>query len=271
METAPAGGGLGFWWLWLVLIIAIIWFAGWGWGGYGGWWWGRRGVAPVTNNANASPTGVNANATINGNAAVAPTGDGVAILNATNKREFVGQHVDIRDVYVQKKINDRALWIGNTGGNNGNQAGNNAGASGPGNGAGVKGTTNGSANPNATTGPGGLGANTGNAANNGTSGTERAAAVEVPTLVLLTGANNTAANNDNNAKGQTPSTSVNGSLKDVNQGELVNVVGTVEKAPAANVAEKDFGISRDAARQLEHDGAYIRATEVTTAPPGNQK
>lgn len=279
IATEPARGGFGGWWLWIILIIAIIWFAGWGWGGYGGWWWGRRGVAPVTNNANVSPTGVTPNGTHASGAAAAPSGEGVAILSAADKRQYIGQRVDLRDVPVQNKINDRALWIGNTNANG--NAGTNGANNGIATGAGVKGTNGAAPNPNATVGPGGVGINAGNTTNNGTNakpGAESSARSEVPTLVVFTstanagqttGGTHGAKNKANAENGDTANNSMNGSLKDVNEGALVNVIGTVEKAPSANVAEKEWGLSHDAARQLERDGAYVRATQVTTATPAN--
>jgi hypothetical protein len=78
----------------LLIIIAAIWFAGWGWGGYGGWWWGRPRTIVVQQ----------------GN--VQPTGEGVAVLNAADKQPFVGQAFSIRNVRVAKKVNDQAFWIG---------------------------------------------------------------------------------------------------------------------------------------------------------------
>lgn len=39
------GAGIGYGWIWIwiaIIIIIVIWFGGFGWGGYGGWWWGRR-------------------------------------------------------------------------------------------------------------------------------------------------------------------------------------------------------------------------------------
>src|SRR6185312_2411970 len=38
------GARVGYGWIWIwiaIIIILVIWFGGFGWGGYGGWWWGR--------------------------------------------------------------------------------------------------------------------------------------------------------------------------------------------------------------------------------------
>jgi hypothetical protein len=257
IETDPGvtGGGFGWWWLWLLIIIAIIWFAGWGWGGYGGWWWGRRapatGVYAPVNGSGANGTATNANGNgANGAAAAIPTGEGVAILNATNKSQFIGQKVDIRDVRVNNKINDHALWIGNNNSNGNGNAGNGNGNAGNAGAAGNNQTANGST---------------------GTTENRSAAMVEVPTLVLLSGATGHNDNSGNHNANQTPGNTVNGNLKNVNSGELVNVTGTVEKAPSEAVAKKEFGLDNDAAKRLERDGAYIRASQIMTAAPAQQQ
>ena len=41
--SGNSAGWFAWWWVWLVVILCAIWFAGWGWGGYGGWWRGNRG------------------------------------------------------------------------------------------------------------------------------------------------------------------------------------------------------------------------------------
>ena len=49
--------GRSWFWIWIVLFIAaIIWFAGWGFGGYGGWWWGRAHGPTVTQPSNPGGT-----------------------------------------------------------------------------------------------------------------------------------------------------------------------------------------------------------------------
>ena len=62
VENRPAEepvrrGGRSWFWIWIVLFIAaIIWFAGWGFGGYGGWWWGRTHGPTVTQPTNPGGT-----------------------------------------------------------------------------------------------------------------------------------------------------------------------------------------------------------------------
>jgi hypothetical protein len=51
------------------------------------------------------------------------------------------------------------------------------------------------------------------------------------------------------------------------QNSEVNVSGTVEKAPAANRAEKDWGLSGGDAQQVEKDGVYISANQVQPLQP----
>lgn len=76
------GGSRSFFWLWVVLFIAaIIWFCGWGWGGYGGWWWGRTPAvyqpASRTGTGAGTATGTGtASGAANGTAPAAPHGTG---------------------------------------------------------------------------------------------------------------------------------------------------------------------------------------------------
>lgn len=107
------GGGAGWIWIWIwiiIIIILVVWFGGWGWGGYGGWWWGNRNVRvvqPLNGNGN------NAGAINNGaGAEPLPTGNGVAVLNATDKTPFVGKPFSVSNVPVQNKVNDHVLWVG---------------------------------------------------------------------------------------------------------------------------------------------------------------
>ena len=161
------GARVGYGWIWIwiaIIIILVIWFGGFGWGGYGGWWWGRR------------------NAQIVEPAITTLNGSGVAVLNATNKQPFVGRPFNVRNVPVQSVINDHVFWIG-----------------------------------------------TGNAA---------------PMLVVLQGANNTAAN------------------ANIAQGDTINVIGTVQKAPTAAIAKQQWSLNDDQANRLQQQGAYIQASEV---------
>lgn len=68
-----------------------------------------------------------------------------------------------------------------------------------------------------------------------------------PMLVVLEGANNTTAN------------------ANIAQGDHINIVGTVEKAPPAAQAKQQWSLNDDQARQLEQQGAYIQASEVEAA------
>lgn len=74
-----------------------------------------------------------------------------------------------------------------------------------------------------------------------------------PMLVVLTGNNNTTAN------------------ANITQGSRININGTVEKAPPAAQAEQQWSLSDDDANQLEQQGAYIQATEVTSAQLASQQ
>lgn len=52
---------------------------------------------------------------------------------------------------------------------------------------------------------------------------------------------------------------------DIHAGDLVNVTGTVEKAPPAAEAKSQWRLSQNDLNRLEQEGAYIQATEVTNA------
>lgn len=68
-------------------------------------------------------------------------------------------------------------------------------------------------------------------------------------LVVLTGANDTVTN------------------ANIAQGDRVNVIGTVQKAPAAAQATRQWSLTSDDTSRLEQQGAYIQATEVVSGQP----
>ena len=85
--------GRSLFWIWIVLfIVAIIWFAGWGLGGYGGWWWGRTHGPTITQPANrgtgaggtepGAPAGGNGTATPNHGTATTGGGNGTSAPGA---------------------------------------------------------------------------------------------------------------------------------------------------------------------------------------------
>lgn len=81
MDPAPVRqGGRGWFWIWIVLFIAaIVWFCGWGWGGYGGWWWGRsHGAVVQPAPAGTLGTGTGQTTGNNGTANTAPAKNGNA-------------------------------------------------------------------------------------------------------------------------------------------------------------------------------------------------
>lgn len=67
-------------------------------------------------------------------------------------------------------------------------------------------------------------------------------------LVILSG-NNAAANTD------------------IAQGNRVNVVGTIQKAPEAARASQQWDLSQDDVNHLEQQGAYVQATDVQSPQP----
>lgn len=50
-------------------------------------------------------------------------------------------------------------------------------------------------------------------------------------------------------------------------GDRINVTGTVEKAPSRAQAEHSWKISSEDANNVEADGVYVRATQITRAQP----
>lgn len=70
-----------------------------------------------------------------------------------------------------------------------------------------------------------------------------------PMLLVLTGSGNTAAN------------------AHIGQGSLINITGTVEKAPPQQQAQQQWALSDDGAKRLEQQGAYIQAGQVHTVQP----
>lgn len=119
-------GGWRWLWVWPVVIALVFWWAGWGWGGTGGWWWGR---AHSQNTAINAPAGARTTETLAnagaeqpltgagaaaGGAKISMAGPGVRILTSpdTDKVIFVGQRFQANNVPVVKKVNARAMWIG---------------------------------------------------------------------------------------------------------------------------------------------------------------
>jgi hypothetical protein len=108
------GSGWAWWWVWfLVLFCAFIWFAGWGWGNYGGWWWGTRGNGPTfagrTYNSGNGPRvnnrgAVPANTPTNG-------ASNATILQASNKRQFEGQPLELTNTPVIKTVSKEVFWV----------------------------------------------------------------------------------------------------------------------------------------------------------------
>ncbi|HEX8710691.1 MAG TPA: hypothetical protein VF730_02375 [Terracidiphilus sp.] len=191
-RRSAAGAGFAWWWVfWVVIIGLAIWWAGWGWGGTGGWWWsgrartapmyGTTSAAPGTNNGTAmNGTAGNANTGYGGQAAI--SGPGVSALTATNKQPYIGKPFQVSNVPVQDKVSDQVLWIG----------GNNSPSM----------------------------------------------------LVVLAGNGNSAAN------------------AHIGSGDIVNVTGTVQKAPPQAQAKQQWSLNDDDTAKLEHQGAYIQATQV---------
>lgn len=117
-------GGWRWLWIWPVILALALWWAGFGWGGTGGWWWGR--VASHNKRIPAPPGSVTTETLANAGAHQVidrnpltgsygrqkMIGPGVPILTAQDKKAFVGKRFAANDIPVQQKINGRAMWIG---------------------------------------------------------------------------------------------------------------------------------------------------------------
>ncbi|HEU5403011.1 MAG TPA: hypothetical protein VFU86_16760 [Terriglobales bacterium] len=206
-----ASYGISWTWWWVVLFVVIIvafWFAGWGFGGYGGWWWGKKTVAIVQPDIQLS-------------------GSGVAIIDAPDKSVYAGQPFQLNNVPIQKKVNDKAMWIGNLtsgpmlivfGGNNG--------------------LANAPAGENKSSSK--------SRKNHSNQGNQEG-----------TNANNQMANNS----AANSAASVN--RTDIAQGDRVNVTGTVEKAPPSDTAKSQWGLSDAGVQRLEQQHAFIEVSQIT--------
>ena len=86
-----SGWRFSFWWIWLLVILGI-WYVGFGWGNSGGWLWHH------------SAPGMHNDASI--------TGDGSVILNANNKRQYIGQAFQVDNAPVDRAASNVAFWIG---------------------------------------------------------------------------------------------------------------------------------------------------------------
>lgn len=49
------------------------------------------------------------------------------------------------------------------------------------------------------------------------------------------------------------------------QGSRVDITGTVERAPSAQIAQRQWSLSEDGAKRLEQEGAYVQATVARPA------
>lgn len=91
VEYRRRRGWIAWGWIWLlILICCFLWFAGWGWGGYGGWWGARQRYL--------------------GEQAI--TGSGAAVLYSSTKADYVGQAFNLENAPVQHEINNRVFWVG---------------------------------------------------------------------------------------------------------------------------------------------------------------
>ena len=186
-------GNWRWWWIWPVIIALGFWWAGWGWGSTGGWWFGRMHSqntaipAPVGSRttetlANAGAKQPPTNATLGGSPQKM-VGPGVPVLAAQDKKAYIGKQFAANEIPVQQKVSSNALWIGEN----------------------------------------------------------------KPMLAVVSG-------------------SGHDSAKGVDQGVLVDAIGTVKKAPPKAEAKRQWALSDDDASRLENQGAYIEVSQLTSQP-----
>lgn len=168
-------------WIWpvLVVLVGLLWWGFWG----GGWFWNR--VHEGGNNVR--PTANNQLSLQNGDQPVTTTKQNdnrtAALLNSTDKQQFIGQSLEIVRTPVLQRVSDSMFWLGSKD------------------------------DP-------------------------------APVLVVMAGR----AQNAKNAN--------------LHEGETMNVVGQVQKAPTVQQATKGWHLSHSSAQRLQQEGAYIEASEV---------
>ena len=87
-------------WVWPLIAVLFLWWAGWGWGHSGGWWFGH--LHPDYSSVAAS----------NSHPYQPEYVTGSEVLASREKVMFIGQRFQADNVPVQKRVNARALWIG---------------------------------------------------------------------------------------------------------------------------------------------------------------
>lgn len=154
------------------------------------------------------------------------SGSGIAIMDAPDKQVYVGQPFELNNVPVQKKVSNTAIWVGTR-------------SSGP-----------------------MLVVFGGNASSNNENGTS-----------AETGKNNARKGGPNNNTSQNSANGENANAPgaagatitapNLEEGDALDLSGTVEKAPPANEAKQQWGLSDSGVQRLEHQGAYIRVAQVS--------
>ncbi|MGH9590849.1 MAG: hypothetical protein ACRD25_10650 [Terracidiphilus sp.] len=82
------------WLVGVILVATFFYWIAWGWEGTGGYWW-RSQAAPVHSSASQPMSG-----------------SGLAVLDATDKQQFIGKGFQISNVPIQRKVSNRMFWIG---------------------------------------------------------------------------------------------------------------------------------------------------------------
>ena len=126
-DRTPASNrrrGLRWLWLWPIAAAVVFWWAGWGWGKSGGWWFGHNRsessgvVAPIsaqTSEVRPSPEIKQQEAMSRGDIAkekAYTTASGADIVASREKVIYIGKRFQASDIPIQRRVNGRVLWIG---------------------------------------------------------------------------------------------------------------------------------------------------------------
>lgn len=214
-------------WLWVVLIIAAFWFVGWGWGGYGGWWWGGRRPGIVGNVRNGANNGPVAN---NTPATYGAPPNGAVSTNPANDK-ITGSGLEVLQSSDKEPYVGKAFQLAN--------------------------------------------APVIEQVNNHVFWVGRDQADRILVVTNEAGASTSTGNTKSGAtstNGNTAGTNANGKQQSaaggsVAQGNLVDVLGTVEKAPPESKAKQEWGLGQNGAQRVHQEGVYVMASSIEPVTP----
>ena len=126
-DRTPASNrrrGVRWLWLWPIAAAVVFWWAGWGWGNSGGWWFGhnRGEISGVAAQSNGRTSGSPASAEIKQQEMISrgdiakektyTTASGADIVASGEKVIYIGKRFQATGIPIQRRVNGRVLWIG---------------------------------------------------------------------------------------------------------------------------------------------------------------